>query len=263
MNNNLRVATWGRQRTKSAFTLIELLIVVAIIAILAAIAVPNFIDAQTRGKVSRTLNDLRVMRTALESYTVDNNEAPRNTWGCTYDDHYGTPPHEIYGTLVPHPSTLADGTTPSPKGLAGCVTTPIAYVTTMPVDPFVPPNYQGPWTEQGADLYRYWNVTTLIDLVGVPYCPVGPDSPGYVWALPGTGNVNFWRRYMGAYALLSVGPKGAGGAAEDLDVNNSTNLFVQYDPTNGTVSGGSIFVTQKSFEPPYVPHLAVIWWDPL
>ena len=40
--------------------MIELLIVVAIIAILAAIAVPNFLAAQTRAKVSRIRNDLRV-----------------------------------------------------------------------------------------------------------------------------------------------------------------------------------------------------------
>ena len=54
-----------------AFTLIELLIVVAIIAILAAIAVPNFLEAQTRSKISRVRSDLRSLATALESYCVD------------------------------------------------------------------------------------------------------------------------------------------------------------------------------------------------
>ena len=56
------------------FTLIELLIVVAIIAILAAIAVPNFLEAQVRAKVSRVKADQRSMATAVESYMVDNNK---------------------------------------------------------------------------------------------------------------------------------------------------------------------------------------------
>lgn len=58
------------------FTLIELLIVVAIIAILAAIAVPNFLEAQTRSKVSRVKADLRILKTALEAYNMDLNYYP-------------------------------------------------------------------------------------------------------------------------------------------------------------------------------------------
>jgi type II secretion system protein G len=61
---------------KKAFTLIELLIVVAIIAILAAIAVPNFLEAQTRSKVSRTKADMRSVSVALEAYATDNNRYP-------------------------------------------------------------------------------------------------------------------------------------------------------------------------------------------
>ena len=63
-------------RRQKGFTLIELLIVVAIIAILAAIAVPNFMEAQTRAKVSRAKNDLRTDAVALESYYVDENAYP-------------------------------------------------------------------------------------------------------------------------------------------------------------------------------------------
>ncbi len=62
--------------TKSAFTLIELLIVVAIIGILAAIAVPNFLNAQTRASLARVQSDLRSVETALEMYQIDNNALP-------------------------------------------------------------------------------------------------------------------------------------------------------------------------------------------
>ncbi len=58
------------------FTLIELLIVVAIIGILAAIAVPNFLNAQVRAKIAKAESEMHSIITALESYRIDNNIYP-------------------------------------------------------------------------------------------------------------------------------------------------------------------------------------------
>ena len=65
-----------RNRTSKGFTLIELLIVVAIIGIIAAIAIPNLLNAIDRGKQKRSMADLRSIGTAVESYAVDNNVYP-------------------------------------------------------------------------------------------------------------------------------------------------------------------------------------------
>ena len=61
---------------KKGFTLIELLIVVAIIGIIAAIAIPNLLNAIQRGKQKRTMADMRAVGTAVEAYAVDNNLYP-------------------------------------------------------------------------------------------------------------------------------------------------------------------------------------------
>lgn len=73
-------------KTFRAFTLIELLIVVAIIGILAAIAVPNFLNAQIRAKVARVQSDQNAYALAMESYQLDcNNHYPETTmiWRLT------------------------------------------------------------------------------------------------------------------------------------------------------------------------------------
>jgi len=64
------------KRNAKGFTLIELLIVVAIIGIIAAIAIPNLLNAIDRGKQKRSMSDIRSIGTAVESYAVDVNFYP-------------------------------------------------------------------------------------------------------------------------------------------------------------------------------------------
>jgi general secretion pathway protein G len=64
-------------RREKGFTLIELLIVVAIIGIIAAIAIPNLLNAIDRSKQKRTMADMRSVGTACEEYAIDNNYYPR------------------------------------------------------------------------------------------------------------------------------------------------------------------------------------------
>jgi len=109
------------------FTLIELLIVVAIIGILAAIAVPNFLNAQMRAKIARCQSDLRTVAGALEQYYLD--------WNSYVEDHDW----------------------PSDRTQRGFfrLTSPTPYLAALPDDPFpskVMRNYseQNPTFEFGS-----------------------------------------------------------------------------------------------------------------
>jgi prepilin-type N-terminal cleavage/methylation domain-containing protein len=60
---------------RTGFTLVEIMIVVAIIALLAAIAVPGFLRARKRSQASRIINDLRLIDSAVDQYAIENNKA--------------------------------------------------------------------------------------------------------------------------------------------------------------------------------------------
>jgi prepilin-type N-terminal cleavage/methylation domain-containing protein len=195
-------------RDPHAFTLIELLIVVAIIAILAAIAVPNFLEAQVRAKVSRVYGELRTLATAYEAYKVDRNRYPRE-----YDVRYGD--RLYYGEQV--------------VGRNGWwITTPIAYVTNaFLIDPFVPHN-----TQKFEQLYLYQN---LVDRAENRAKGRGPTfSQSFTdLAIPFYGD---WR--AGSY-----GPDKQFG--DGVTVNSGQ---MTYDATNGTISAGEIWRCQARGE---------------
>jgi prepilin-type N-terminal cleavage/methylation domain-containing protein len=62
-------------KRRGGFTLVEIMIVVAIIALLAAIAVPGFLRARKRSQASRISNDLRLIDSAVDQYAIETNKA--------------------------------------------------------------------------------------------------------------------------------------------------------------------------------------------
>ena len=65
------------------FTLVEIMIVVAIIALLASIAVPGFLRARKRSQASRIINDLRLIDNAIDMYAIENNKSSGNAVAVT------------------------------------------------------------------------------------------------------------------------------------------------------------------------------------
>ena len=66
-------------KNRGGFTLVEIMIVVAIIALLAAIAVPNFLRARKRSQATRILEDLRMIDAAIDQYAIEANKSAGDT----------------------------------------------------------------------------------------------------------------------------------------------------------------------------------------
>lgn len=191
-------------QSKRAFTYIELTLVGAIVAVLAAIAVPNFLEARIRAAVSRSKNDLALVKMGVEAYRLEQRRYPMNA---------------VAG--VPSPGDLV------------AITTPIAYMASLPRD-FFTTNESGKrgasrQTDDAATL-NYYNAFQVRGEAGLQF--TGDENPlgggyiaGLLWGLgPAT-----------AYPLdpaTSPTKISAEGVAE----------LIAYDPTNGTTSRGDIYL---------------------
>ncbi len=196
---------------RNAFTLIELLIVVAIIAVLAAIAVPNFLEAQIRAKVGRAVADLRTLAMAVETYRLDSGSLPGG-W------REGLKVYDLEGRL-------------------SVLTTPVSYMAALPRDVF-PPHYNN-----GA------LVVNLSEETGGPYYCYGRSDQAGLRGTIDLGRRHMMLASAGPDGLLEQvhyyppGPESRSGSNCPMcgpEMQSVLGVTV-YDPTNGSRSRGDLY----------------------
>jgi len=197
-----------------AFTLIELLIVVAIIAILAAIAVPNFLESQTRAKSTRAKSDIRAVCVALEAFRVDNSRYPR--CGVDFDGNVGlaevtSPIAYIVGQNVKdiYHGKLGTGLLSDAYGYASRDKDGFAFSSGTNNGQFYFVSSNGPDTK----LDNYWdalNADNTAGFIETIYDPSnGTISPGNIYRSGGQpmGNGTDAARFVNQYAPSSTSSK--------------------------------------------------------
>lgn len=129
---NIERTIVGNGPRRSAFTLIELLLVMVILVVLAAVVVPKFADRSKQARETAARQDLSAMSTALDAFEIDNGRYPTTEEGL--------------GALIANPSSL-----PNWHG-------PYISKTGQPTDPWGTPYvylYPGQHKQGSFDLYSY------------------------------------------------------------------------------------------------------------
>ena len=217
---------------RQGFTLIELLIVVAIIAILAAIAVPNFLEARTRSLVSRSQSDMRTLALGVESYVVDHAELPPDA---------ATRPYIPLANAF-YQIRRADQDAKGGLQVGMFLTTPIGYIADISWDPF---------GNKGIERGIGETKKAVAHAYGAKVYSYNPAKPDQVLSRP-------WNRWVASgvespfhemispqpWFMWGIGPTYNYGKAADLlepETYGAPAWVVPYDPTNGTVSDGGIW----------------------
>ncbi|MGF1572946.1 MAG: type IV pilin protein [Sumerlaeia bacterium] len=224
---------------KQGFTLIELLIVVAIIAILAAIAVPNFLEAQVRSKISRARADMRTVVTAAEIYYVDHNKYPRTLDGVM------CPGDPLVDDCDGHGNLRDSGFLTVPF----TITTPIAYITSLPRDVFKIGKSND--FASGASVNLPYESGDNRDMTFLYLDMVQASDPAFGFfdmANPDANEQSYnpTLARWGLYQIRSLGPASSYDGPNDVDFTHPVDNI--YDATNGTVSFGHIIRNQRDPE---------------